>query len=602
MNHYKLIIVLLIFLSSCNKEYNTIGLNLIDNDPFETDLEEVPIFVKMKKVPPYVVNLIQTFQLGQYQDNIFGKTDAVYFSQISLETVSPRFGIFNENDEVNGIDGNIACIPEDEKIKDVFLDIPFFTNVEDDDNDGVINSYDVDSANPQSDSDGDGVSDIVETQTGQNPLSSDTDGDGIPDGEDEDSVNPDSGSTVYDLDSITGNEQAKFKIKVSELDYYLRSYDPNSNFEKFQQYFSNNQIPLNFSGKVLFNDEIQINPNELVFWNEDNPDTVDEDESKTLKERLSPRLRIPLDKDFFQKKVIDNEGSEKLSNNESFKLYLKGLIIEAYDFDEPLHMILNFREAEVRLVYDFKKYNKNGTDDDTSDDEIEEEEKIYNLKLDGYRINSIKNEPYPSNITTQISDTVNNPQSVFLKGGEGIMAEIELFKNNDGVNLLDEIKQKEWLVNEANLTMYIDQNMITSYGGIVEPNRLYLYDLKTKQPLIDYFIDETNGQKDSQKKIVHGGIIELDENKKGLLYKIKITEHVKNVIRKDSTNVKLGLVVTSDISSSLNTEVKDSRQIEFIPTASVINPFGTVLIGPNPNASDYNMRMKLNLYYTKAKQ
>jgi len=601
MDHYKLIIVLLILLCSCNKEYNTIGLNLIDNDPFETDLEEVPIFVKMKKVPPYVVNLLQTFQLGQYQDNIFGKTDAVYFSQISLETVSPRFGIFNENDEVNGIDGNIACIPEEEKIKDVFLDIPFFTNVEDDDNDGVINRYDVDSTNPQSDSDGDGVSDIVETQTGQNPLSSDTDGDGIPDGDDDDSVNPDTGSTLYDLDSIIGNEKAKFKIKVSELDYYLRSYDPTSNFEKFQQYFSNNQIPSNFSGKVLFDDEVQINPNELVFWNEDNPDTADEDESTTLKERLSPRIRVPLDKDFFQKKIIDNEGSEILSNNESFKLFVKGLVIEAYDFDEPIHMILNFREAEVRLVYDFKKYNKNGTDDDTTDDEIEDEEKFFNLKLDGYRINSIKNEPYPSNITTQISDTINNPQSVFLKGGEGIMAEIELFKNNDGVNLLEEIKQKEWLVNEANLTLYIDQNMISSKGGIVEPNRLYVYDLKTKQPLIDYFIDDTNGPKDFQKKIVHGGIIELDENKKGLLYKIKITEHVKNVIRKDSTNVKLGLVVTSDISSSLNTEVQDSEQIEFIPTSSVINPFGTVLIGPNPNPSDYNKRMKLNLYYTKAK-
>ncbi len=601
MDHYKLIIVLLILLCSCNKEYNTIGLNLIDNDPFETDLEEVPIFVKMKKVPPYVVNLLQTFQLGQYQDNIFGKTDAVYFSQISLETVSPRFGIFNENDEVNGIDGNIACIPEEEKIKDVFLDIPFFTNVEDDDNDGVINRYDVDSTNPQSDSDGDGVSDIVETQTGQNPLSSDTDGDGIPDGDDDDSVNPDTGSTLYDLDSIIGNEKAKFKIKVSELDYYLRSYDPTSNFEKFQQYFSNNQIPSNFSGKVLFDDEVQINPNELVFWNEDNPDTADEDESTTLKERLSPRIRIPLEKDFFQKKIIDNEGSEILSNNESFKLFVKGLVIEAYDFDEPIHMILNFREAEVRLVYDFKKYNKNGTDDDTTDDEIEDEEKFFNLKLDGYRINSIKNEPYPSNITTQISDTINNPQSVFLKGGEGIMAEIELFKNNDGVNLLEEIKQKEWLVNEANLTMYIDQNMISSKGGIVEPNRLYVYDLKTKQPLIDYFIDDTNGPKDSQKKIIHGGIIELDENKKGLLYKIKITEHIKNVIRKDSTNVKLGLVVTSDISSSLNTEVQDSEQIELIPTSSVINPFGTVLIGPNPNPSDYNKRMKLNLYYTKAK-
>ena len=79
-------------------------LNLIDNDPFSTDLEEIPVFVKMKKVPPYVVNQIQTFQLGQYNDNIFGRSDAVYFSQISLETPGPTFGIFNQNDEINGIE------------------------------------------------------------------------------------------------------------------------------------------------------------------------------------------------------------------------------------------------------------------------------------------------------------------------------------------------------------------------------------------------------------------------------------------------------------------------------------------------------------------
>ena len=57
-----------------------------------------------------------------FKDNIFGNSDAVYFSQISLETPGPTFGIFNQNDEINGIDGNIACIPEEEKIKDVFLD------------------------------------------------------------------------------------------------------------------------------------------------------------------------------------------------------------------------------------------------------------------------------------------------------------------------------------------------------------------------------------------------------------------------------------------------------------------------------------------------
>ena len=181
------------------------------------------------------------------------------------------------------------------------------------------------------------------------------------------------------------------------------------------------------------------------------------------------------------------------------------------------------------------------------------------------------------------------------------MAEIELFKDNDRIDLLDEIKQKEWLVNEANLTMYVDREMISSNGGIVEPTRLYLFDLNSNQPLIDYLIDDTNGPKDSQKKILHGGILELDENDKGLLYKIKISEHIKNVIRKDSTNIKLGLVVSSDISSSVITETEDSKYIKSIPYSSVINPFGTVLIGPNPDPSNYNKRMRLNLYYTKAK-
>ena len=50
----------------------------------------------------------------------------------------------------------------------------------------------------------------------------------------------------------------------------------------------------------------------------------------------------------------------------------------------------------------------------------------------------------------------------------------------------------------------------------------------------------------------------LDEDKNGLMYKIRISEHIKNVVRKDSTNVKLGLVVSSDINNTINIEVEDS--------------------------------------------
>ena len=57
-------------------------------------------------------------------------------------------------------------------------------------------------------------------------------------------------------------------------------------------------------------------------------------------------------------------------------------------------------------------------------------------------------------------DTINNPKTVYLKGGAGVMAEIELFKNNDGIDVLEEIRSKEWLINEASLSIYIDKDML----------------------------------------------------------------------------------------------------------------------------------------------
>ena len=322
----------MIIITSCNKEYNTVGANLINNEFFTTSLEEIPVFVKMRKIPPYVANNIQTYQLGVLEDNIYGKSEAIFLAQIVPETTQPVFGVFKQEDEIKGNDNNVAVIDEEETLKEVFLDIPFFTNVEDSDGDGVINLYDVDSTDPESDSDGDGLTDLYESQNGLNPLNNDTDGDGILDGEDLESINPNAGETIYELDSLLGNPKAKFKLKISELDYYLSSLEPNSNLEVFKRYYSNNDIASNFSGKILFDDEVTINSKELVFYNVDDPNTSDIDESETVKEKLSPRIRVSLDKDFFQKNILDNEGSDNMSDYEKFKVFFKGLVIKAYDF------------------------------------------------------------------------------------------------------------------------------------------------------------------------------------------------------------------------------------------------------------------------------
>ena len=596
-NFYFTLLISLVFIS-CNKDYKTVGLNLIDNNTFRTNLEEIPLSVKMRNIPTYVSNVVQTFQIGEYNDNIYGSSKVSFLSQVNFEDPNLVFGDYAQSNEDNP-DGNISRIQENETIKNVFLDIPFFTNIDDDDNDGVINIYDVDSTDPYSDSDGDGVSDADESNLGQNPLDEDTDGDGILDGEDTESINPYAGRTLYELDSLIGNPEATFKLKVSELDYFLRPYDPDSNFEKFQKYYSNNTLPENFSGYTLFDSEIKIDSNELVFYNEDDPETEEDDESEVVKERLSPRIRVDLDHDFFQTKFLDIEGSQEISNLDNFKLYFKGLVLEAYDFSDPLLMILNFNEAEIKVVYEYQKYNTQDTTDDTSDDTVDTEEADFLLKLNGIKLNSFKHDPYPGYVYSAIADTVTNPERVYLKGGQGIMAEIELFKDDNGVDVLEEIRSKEWLVNEANISIYIDKEMLSSSGGIIEPSRLYLYDLVNKAPIIDYFVDNSAGQKSYQNKVIHGGIIELDDDKNGLMYKIRISEHIKNVVRKDSTNVKLGLVVSSDINNTINIEVKDSEYMLFTPLSSAINPLGTVLIGPSPSAENFDKRMKLNLFYTE---
>ena len=64
-------------------------------------------------------------------------------------------------------------------------------------------------------------------------------------------------------------------------------------------------------------------------------------------------------------------------------------------------------------------------------------------------------------------------------------------------------------------------------------------------------------QKPNPQLGVAGGIIEKDAatsayNKRGIKYKVRLTNHIMNLISKDSTNVRLGLVVTESIGLASN--------------------------------------------------
>jgi hypothetical protein len=207
-------------------------------------------------------------------------------------------------------------------------------------------------------------------------------------------------------------------------------------------------------------------------------------------------------------------------------------------------------------------------------------------------------------------NTLQGDATLYLKGGAGAMNIITLFgkEDQDGNGVADELDQlraSDWLINDAALTFYIDQpKMSVASDQKLEPNRIYLYDLDNKKPLYDYTVDATVRSAEKYNKFNFGGIIEKETDGRGVKYKIKITNHLRNLMKNDTvTNVRLGLVVTESINItdnySLETPVSD--QIKKIPVASVMNPLGTILFGNNipEGSADYDKRLKLEIHYTK---
>jgi len=83
-------------------------------------------------------------------------------------------------------------------------------------------------------------------------------------------------------------------------------------------------------------------------------------------------------------------------------------------------------------------------------------------------------------------------------------------------------------------------------------------------------------------------------------YKIKITEHINNILLKDSTNTKLGLVFAHNINLIQNLDVfgtTNESDLNKVPVGTVLSPKGTVLYGNNTTNSD--KKLKLEIYYTE---
>ena len=591
--------ILSFFCLSCDPQYNSIGYDLLSSNELNSKKFLAPVFVSEERIKDFQTNDLPIQQLGKLNHTLFGETTAQIISQLSISS-NPIFGLNDQLREDLDNSSEIRLIQENEKIESVFLEIPFFSSNNDSDNDGVEDYFDSDPQNIESDSDNDGVLDYIETQNSTNPLSADTDGDGINDLEDTDnSILYPSENSVYKVDSIFGNKSASFDFKVYELKYFLNSLDPNNNFESNLNYFSSQDFYENgFVGEILHDARIKLNLEEVrLNYQRDDSLTIDIDERKIIENRYSPRLRVPLNSAFFQKKILDNEGSNELANQTNFSEFLRGLIIKMENPSDYLYMMLNFDNALIRINYSFDKYNTNATEDDISDDFIFKDYSSFILNTNGVKINNIKNNFTDNNFSENDSES-----KIILKGGLGSRLRLKLFDSDNSRTLIDSLRANQWLINEANLVFYVDQKAIENWKNKEIADRIFLYNLEKSLPITDYFSDiSINSNSVNRNKAIYGGILEYDENNKPFRYKISLTDHIKELLITDQVdNIDLGVSITSNIqdSSFKRAIILGLSEEQFYPTSSILNPFGTVLIGVNPEEELSDKKLELEIFYT----
>ncbi len=594
-NFFVSILVLLFFLS-CSKDFYSIGDGLVSDLTLETDLTSIPAFTFQESIDQVQSNAQTHAQLGLINHPVFGKAEASIITQINIAP-DPVFGNLRQpfEEEEGSTDANL--IPENETVKKVYLEIPFFSNTNDSDNDGVIDSLDADPNDPDSNSDGDELTDITEFRSGLNPLSSDSDGDGILDHDDDENDNYQPENRVYQIDSIYGDRNASFNLQVHELTYYLNNLDSSTNFESSQIYYSNRDyFDEGYIGSTLFSETISLNFDEIRFnYSEDDPDTTEIDETTQVETRLSPRLRIPLEPNFFQKKLFDLEGSDVLSDREAFNKVMRGFVIRTDNFSDDLYMLLDIQNGEIKIQYEFDDYNTQTT-------LIDKVEREVTLSLGGNQINSLKNSAFESAIEQRIISSKNNePTDKLYIQSSRLHGKIRLFDDeNLGTNsLLENLRTKSWLINEANLIFYIDPELTSPES--LTAQRLYLFNHESGTPIVDYIVDgsvSSSGTNSSKENF--GGILELDDNNKPYRYKFNLTNHVSNIIRKDSTNYDLGLVVTANIENPFAVKAQKELGLETFnyPVAATLNPLGTVLVGSHPNSNLDDKKVKLELIYS----
>jgi hypothetical protein len=419
------------------------------------------------------------------------------------------------------------------------------------------------------------------------------------------------GTSVYALDSIYGApaSEGRLKLSVYESGVQMRAsyFDGGNQFA--QMYYTDQDTDatdLNFNLKkvgIPLNDSIAPSQNEKFFFDakQKKDSTLDATTKKYTVTYSAPEMRLTLNKAFFQSKIL-NAPASKLAAADVFQEYFRGLYfqVERSGSDPSNMALMDFSKGKITINYKAK------TDVTTDGDTMEDKSIVINLT--GSTASLLKDVKKPEYASALLSpNTAVGDERLFLKGGQGSLAVLEL---TGLASKLQEIRDKKWLVNEANLIFYIDTLKMAEGSTDVkkmakEPKRVYLYDLDNNLPIVDYAADGSTSITTDPRmtKVIYDGILNVNSStKRGSYYKIRLTNHIRNIIKDASAkNVRLGLAAIDDINVTTSNKLKlKNNVISEAPRSTVITPVGTVLYGGTSSSTiPTGKKLELEIYYTK---
>ena len=549
MKNIKLLSVFFIILIySCDKEFASIDSDVISAENainFNTSSIDYPIVASNLRLNPVKSNNLPSFMLGYNNNPFYGESKASFLGQVVPAEFSPSFG-------------------ENVVLDSVVLTIPYYSRGVDTDDDGNIS---------------------------------------------------------YEIDSVYGNTATK--LYVYKSNFYLRDFNPSGDFSDSQNYYSNgalsNSESINQSeieAELLYESGIIGDGSDDFIPSSERIDLTSLDSlgESYVASSIAPAVRLKLNNpndNFWQSLFFENEGNPELINPNTFKEFFRGLYIKADGVNsEGSMMLLNFASSNTKLTIHYTSETSTDSDTDsggTSTETITSQNE-YVLNFTDNLVNIYENN---FQVDVSNSNTVEGDERIYLKGGEGYMSTVDLFSgdieddNGVMVNAFDHFKNSFYdeeneiankIINEAYIEFFVDQTQ--DIGS--EPDRIYLYNFEQNTALIDYFLDQSVSSTTINAKINHLEPLTRDGDSitgEGVKYKIRITEHLNNLILRDSTNAKLALVVTSNVGSIDNFSILNSGEEERdFPSGAILTPKGTVLHGSQ--SEDLDKRPIIKIYYT----